>query len=63
MHKYLPLNISTHVETDFAITAAITVASLLGYVAIRLADIASGIFAHSSSQNRSCAFKLDGLCH
>ena len=46
------------VERHFA---AITAASLLGYVSISLAHLATGIFTHSSSHNCSGAFKLDGF--
>ena len=41
--------------------AAITAASLLGYVSISLAHLATGIFAHYSRQNCSNTFKLDGF--
>jgi hypothetical protein len=41
---------------------AITAAHLLGYVSISLAHLATGIFAHSSKQNCSSSFKLDGFC-
>ena len=39
---------------------AITAASLLGYVSIGLAHLATGIFAHSTRQNCSSSFKLLG---
>ena len=41
--------------------AAITAASLLGYVSIGLAHLATGSFAHYSRQNCSSSFKLDGF--
>ena len=44
------------------IFAAITAASLLGHVFIRLALLATGIFAHSSRKNCSSSFKLNGFC-
>ena len=35
--------------------------SLLGYTSISLAHLATGIFAHSSRENCSSSFKLDGF--
>ena len=45
MHNYSPSRSQYFVEPPFA---AITAASLLGYVSINLAHLATGIFAHSS---------------
>ena len=58
MHNYSPSQNQYFVEPPFA---AITAASLFGYVAISLAHLATGIFAHSSMQNCSSSFKLDGF--
>ena len=58
MHNYSPPESQYFVEPPFA---AITVASLLGYVSISLAHLATGIFAHSSRKNYSSSFKLDGF--
>ena len=59
MHNYSPSQSQYFVEPH---SAAITAASLLGYVSISLAHLAIGIFAHSSRQNCSSSFKLDGFC-
>ena len=58
MHNYSPPQSQYVVEPPFA---AITAASLLGYVSISLAHLATGIFANSSRQNCSSSFKLDGF--
>ena len=47
------------VEPPFA---ALTAPSLLGYVSISLAHLATGIFAHFSRHTCSSSFKSDGFC-
>ena len=59
VHNYSPPKSQYFVEPPLA---AITAASLLGYVSISLAHLATGIFAHSSRQNCFSSFKLDGFC-
>ena len=56
VHNYSSHQSQYFVEPPFA---AITAASLLGYVSISLAHPATGIFAHSSRQN--CSSSLDGF--
>ena len=53
-----PLQSQYFVEPPFE---GITAASLLWYVSISLAHLATFIFAHSSRQNCSSSFKLDGF--
>ena len=58
MHNYSPPQSQYFVEPPFAATTA---ASLLGYVSISLAHLATGNFSHSSRQNCSSSLKLDGF--
>ncbi len=59
MHKYFSPYGQYFVEPPFA---AITAASLLGYVFISFAHTETEIFAHSSLQNSSSSVRLDGHC-
>jgi hypothetical protein len=58
VHNYSPPQSQNFVEPPFA---AITASSLLGYVSISLAHLATEIFVHSSRQNYSSSFKLNWI--